>query len=335
MRDTKDMPYWQRRFLGEVLKKPGVHCLGQGHTGGGKTNLLHWIVSGFLNLRDELPAHDWETLVWFDRGKSSEILKLCRTAQVRFLIPEGCDIELVLFDDATICDYEKKYFSNPAEIWDLLDRDRINIICLQRFLMDPEAFPPVVAKLFKSLILKSFNYSIHPENCAPSILLPRITLIIDEINNIAPSKGQGTGSKDEANAGAWIQQNIEQLRSQNIRLIGTTHGWRKLRPGVRSSFQTHIALPGAYYPSSEKPKLARFNILFEKLETGQCCMIFEKDIFSDPFKVPWLGKGSDLGYILYHGQMKKAKRQPKQQISTQALLSALTQLSQQQGEIQN
>jgi hypothetical protein len=221
-------------------------------------------------------------------------------------------MELNLFnEDEQIFDIELVHFSNPKQIWHNLDRDRINIICIQRFLVDPSKFSPVVAKVFKSLILDSFEYKIHPKNCDPGIMLPRITIFIDEINNLAPSKGQGSGSREEATAGGWIQQNIEQLRSQGIRLIGSVHGWRKVRPGVRSSFPCQVALPGAYYPSSEKPKLARFNPLFEKLETGQACFVFEKDIFSDPIRIPWLGEGKDLGYIVYRGQMKaKEKLQP-------------------------
>lgn len=236
-------------------------------------------------------------------------------------------MELNFFsEEDPVYDIEQVPFSNPSQIWRALDRDRINVICIQRFLVDPSKFSQVVGKIFKTLILDSFNYEIHPKNAAPSILLPRITIFIDEINNIAPSKGQGSGTREESNAGAWIQQNIEQLRSQNIRLVGSVHGWRKVRPGVRSSFNTHVALPGAYYPSSEKPKLSRFNPLFEKLETGLACVVFDKDIFSDPIRIPWLGEGKDLGYILYHGQMKGAKPEPKPDkpdASIQALISAL------------
>lgn len=254
-------------------------------------------------------------------------MELSKFAPLRLLVPEGCSMELNFFsEEDPVYDIEQVQFSNPSQIWRALDRDRINVICIQRFLIDPSKFSQVVGKIFKTLILDSFNYEIHPKNSAPSILLPRITIFIDEINNIAPSKGQGSGTREESNAGAWIQQNIEQLRSQNIRLIGSVHGWRKVRPGVRSSFNTHVALPGAYYPSSEKPKLSRFNPLFEKLETGLACVVFDKDIFSDPIRIPWLGEGKDLGYILYHGQMKGAKSEPKPDkpdASIQALISAL------------
>jgi len=315
--------------LEDIILKPGKHVLAQGYTGGGKTNLLNWLVQGFFSSRSLVPSSEWETIVWFDRGKSSEIMQLCKIAPVRLLVPEGCSIELNFFDEnEQLYDIEQVHFSNPEQIWRNLDRDRINIVCIQRFLLDPSKFAPVIGRIFKTLIVDSFNYQIHPYNSDKSLMLPRITLFIDEINNLAPSKGQGSGSRDEAAAGGWIQQNIEQLRSQNIRLIGSVHGWRKVRPGVRSSFPAHVALPGAYYPSSEKPKLARFNPLFEKLETGQACFVFEKDIFSDPINLPWLGEGKDLGYILYHGQMKgskpiKAHQDKSEPTTEEAILKAL------------
>jgi hypothetical protein len=81
-------------------------------------------------------------------------------------------------------------------------------------------------------------------------------------------------------------------------------------------------LPGAYYPSSEKPKLAKFNPMFEKLATGSACFVFEKDVFSDPIKIPWLGEGKDLGYIMYHGQMKGSKtKEAEEEIQKETPLS--------------
>lgn len=329
LRNLQDFSYWQRRIYEDILLKPGKHILIQGYTGAGKTNLLNWLADGFLRIRNNTPSEQWETLVWFDRGKSSEILQLAKIAPLRLIIPEGCEMEIQFFnEDESLYDIEQVHFSNPSQIWRSLDRDRINVICIQRFLIDPSKFAPVVGKIFKSLILDSFNYQIHPYNTNPNIMLPRITIFIDEINNLAPSKGQGSGTKEESTAGAWIQQNIEQLRSQNIRLVGSVHGWRKVRPGVRSTFPAHVALPGAYYPSSEKPKLARFNPLFEKLSTGTACFVFEKDQFSDPIKIPWLGEGKELGYIIYHGQMGSTKQKKPEQPTVDSVTKNYTDLKQ-------
>jgi len=288
-----------------------------------------WSVRGFLSLRDRLPSDSWETLVWFDRGKNSEILSLAHLSPVRLLIPEGCDMELHFFDTDKEYDIEKRYFTDANDIWGMLDRDRINIICLQNFLVDPETFAPVIGRLFKSLIMRARNYSIHPENCAPGILHPRITLFIDELNNIAPSKGNGLGSVEEAQTGGWIQQNIEQLRAHKIRLWASTHRWYGLRAGIRSSFPYNIALPGATYPKQEKRKLSKFVEVFEKLETGACCFIFKKDIFSPPYKIPYtVPPGESLGYITYKGdikkeQPKKAERVQKNNVSAQDLINTL------------
>lgn len=325
----KTFSYWQNRIYDELLTKPGKHILAQGYTGGGKTNTLNWLVQGFFYSRSQVPAEAWETIVWFDRGKSSEVLQLAKFAPVRLVLPEGCTMEINLFEEQeeNLYPIEQVHFSTPSQIWHILDRDSINVICIQRFMTDPSKFSSVVAKIFKTLILDSFNYKIHPLHSNPSVLLPRITIFVDEINNLAPSKGQGAGTREESQAGAWIQHNIEQLRSQGIRIIGSVHGWRKVRPGVRSSFPAHIALPGAYYPASEKPKLSRFNPLFEKLETGQACFVFEKDVFSDPIKIPWLGEGKNLGYVLYHGQMKTSEKvksdEGEKANDTEKIISAL------------
>ena len=80
-------------------------------------------------------------------------------------------------------------------------------------------------------------------------------------------------------------------------------------------------MPGAYYPSSEKPKLTKFNPLFEKLATGTAFFGFEKDVFSDPIKIPWLGEGKDLGYIMYHGQMKGSKTKEEEEKPKETSLS--------------
>ena len=316
----------------EVLMEPGQHCLAQGYTGSGKTTLMKWTVRGFLSLREKLPPDSWETLVWFDRGKNSEILSLAHLSPLRLLIPEGCDMDVRFFDPDKEYDIEKKYFSDAQEIWSMLDRDRINVICLQNFLVDPESFAPVIGRLFKSLIMRARKYAIHPDNCPPSILHPRITLFIDELNNIAPSKGNGNGSAQEAETGGWIQQNIEQLRAHKIRLWASTHRWYGLRAGVRSSFPYNIALPGAIYPKQEKRKLSKFVEVFEKLETGACCFVFKKDVFSPPYKIPYtVPPGESLGYIIYKGEIKKEKRQPRKQAapnpSTQDLINALTALA--------
>ncbi|AKB79088.1 hypothetical protein MSHOH_2605 [Methanosarcina horonobensis HB-1 = JCM 15518] len=119
------MNSWEEKLFKEFIPSPGQHGLEIGNTGSGKTTLMYWLLYGFLNARTQLPPDLWETLLWFDRGKSSEVLQLSRMAPVR--------------------------------------------------------------------------------------------------------------------------------------LVASSHGWRKLRPGIRSSFQFLISLRGANYPSSEQPKLYRFN----------------------------------------------------------------------------
>jgi hypothetical protein len=278
---------------------------------------MYWLLEGFLKARTQLPPDQWETLVWFDRGKSSEVLQLSRMAPVRLLIPESCDVDVTFFtdpEDEEVQHYEieKRYFQDPKEVWNLLDRDHINVLCLQRFILHPSLVAPTTAKLFEALILKAMNYDLKPAGYSYSLMKgknPRVAVFLDELNNIAPSRGQGFSGDQQA--GAILQHNAEQLRSQNVRLVASSHGWRKLRPGIRSSFQFLISLRGANYPSSEQPKLYRFNRLFEKLEPGQAIIAFPTKTFTDKIRIPWYGKGEDLGYIRYIGHLKPEGDKPR------------------------
>ena len=298
---------------------------------------MYWLLEGFLKARTQLPPDKWETLVWFDRGKSSEVLQLTRMAPVRLLIPESCDVDVTFFSDSEdeeIQHYEieKRYFQDPKEVWNLLDRDHINVLCLQRFILHPSLVAPTTAKLFEALILKAMNYDLKPAGYPYGQLKgknPRVSIFLDELNNIAPSRGQGFSGDQQA--GAILQHNAEQLRSQNVRLVASSHGWRKLRPGIRSSFQFLISLRGANYPSSEQPKLYRYNRLFEKLEPGQAIIAFPTKTFTDKIRIPWYGKGEDLGYIRYIGHLKPDVDKPrtsKASVSLEDLVLALKAVAQ-------
>jgi hypothetical protein len=326
-RGGKNLIPWQQKLFNEFIMVPGEHGLETGNTGSGKTTLMYWLLDGFLQARNKLPPEAWETLVWFDRGKSSEVLQLVKMAPVRLLIPESCDVDINFFEQEDIqhFDVEKRYFQDPGEVWNLLDRDHINVLCLQRFILHPSLVAPTTAKLFEALILKALNYDLKPSGYSYSQLKgknPRIAIFIDELNNIAPSRGQGFSGDQQA--GAILQHNAEQLRSQNVRLVASSHGWRKLRPGIRSSFQFLISLRGANYPSNEQPKLYRFNRLFEKLEPGQAIIAFPTKTFTDKIHIPWYGKGEDLGYIRYLGHLKPETREPKKAaITLDDLVTAL------------
>ena len=325
-KDEKHFNSWQQKLYNEFILVAGEHGLETGNTGSGKTTLMYWLVDGFLKARTQLPPEKWETICWFDRGKSSEILQLVKMAPVRLLIPESCDVDITFFEqeeEILHYDIEKKYFQDPKEVWDLLDRDHINVLCLQRFILHPSLVAPITAKLFEALIIKAMNYDLKPSGY-PSMKgkNPRIALFLDELNNIAPSRGQGFSG--DQHAGAILQHNSEQLRSQNVRLVASSHGWRKLRPGIRSSFQFLISLRGANYPSSEQPKLYRFNRLFEKLEPGQAIIAFPTKTFTDKIKIPWYGKGEDIGYVRYIGHLKPETREPrKTSITLEDLVTAL------------
>lgn len=292
-------------------------------TGSGKTNFLYWTVDAILGARDKQDSKDWETVVWFDRGKSSEILQLCRMSPCRIIIPESCGIKTEFFDPDNQFDIEIVKFSNYTDMWHMLDRDRINIISVFPYLSDPAMVGPTTAKIFKVLVREAKKYNIIPKNTTKGNKSPAIALFIDELHNIAPSRGQGLA--DQEGAGAIIQLNAEQLRSRKIRLIGTTHGWRKLRPGLRVSFQWIVIQRAANFPSAEQPKLSRFNREFEKLDKGWAMIVFPNRVFTDRIKLPFYGRPDEsIGYVWYTGEIhaKKRKVTPKSDISELAAVIA-------------
>jgi|GEM_PF-1096227 len=313
---------WENAFYNRFIIQPGEHLLDIAITGSGKTNFLYWTVDGLLAARDQLPPKDWETIVWVDRGKSSEILQLVHMSPCRILVPESCSIRTEFFDPDNQYDIEIVKFSNYTDLWHMLDRDRINIISIFPFLSDPALVGPTTAKLFKVLIREAKKYNIVPKNTTPGNRSPPVALFIDEFHNIAPSRGQGL--PDQEGAGAVIQLNAEQLRSRRIRLVCSTHAWRKLRPGLRGSYQWIGIQRGANFPSAEQPKLSRFNREFEKLEPGYIMLVFPNRVFTDRIKLPYYGKpDEDIGYVWYVGELKPKKRKQETQKSDISELAAI------------
>ena len=141
---------------------------------------------------------------------------------LRVFLPHGCKIE------AKDYEYEMIHFDPlfPFEMWEQIDNKAINIISVYRFILDPVTYTKTTSEIFRSLIIEAHNYRLKTPLC----------LFSDEFHNVAPAQSSALDFK-QYQLGAWIQVNVEKLRSLGVRLIASTHGWKKLRPGVRSSFQ--------------------------------------------------------------------------------------------------
>lgn len=303
--EKEQMSRDEYKFYRQYVSVPGQHAIVVGPTGVGKTNLLLWMLQAQLLHRTKIPMKQWETIVWFDIGKSSEILNICCSLQApcRLIIPEMMDVHVELFDpDNTYCEIEKVWITDETEIWQNLSRDRVNIICFEGFIREIDRMVPFIKRTFNSLINQALDYKLRH--------ITPMSIYYDEFHNICPSKGNAA-SQDIFKHGGDIQLNIEKLRSQGVRFNASCHKWSELRSGVRNAFMFILCMRGANFPGSEQPKLFRFNRKFEKLQTGHVMIAFPGKILSDDITLPFYARGHDFGYVYYRGKLSAPEKAKK------------------------
>lgn len=299
------MNRWELKFFREYLSLPGQHSITVGPTGVGKSNLMLWILKAQLEYRRRVPMSQWETIVWFDIGKSSEILNICCGLKVpcQLIMPEMMDVHIELFDpDNTYCDIERVWVANEAQIWQNLSRDRVNIICFEGFIREVDRMVPFIKRTFSSLIDQALDYKL--------LHITPMSIYYDEFHNVCPSKGNAA-SPDIFKHGGDIQLNIEKLRSQGIRFNASCHKWTELRPGVRNAFMFILAMRGANFPGQEQPRLYRYNRKLEQLNTGEVMIAYPGKVLSPPIELPFYSKGHDFGYVYYQGRLAAPEKPEK------------------------
>ncbi|UUX92075.1 helicase HerA domain-containing protein [Methanoplanus endosymbiosus] len=286
-------PAWRKKLAREWIKVPGQHMTIVGTTGMGKTNALQFCIEGLSRFSDE-------TIVIFDSGKSSELLVFSQFKPLNLIIPEGLDVDVSLHEKDNDSPEElpngnsqlirKSYIKKPEEIWDKLIKSRINIVCLEVFILDPEVYTQIIIQIFRNLIKRATRNNI----------ITPLTIAIEEINRIAPGKGYAH-SPEHNRLGAVIEHNIEYLRSLGIRFIGTQQGFKSVRLGVRQHFHWQIVKNGCRFSEG---RLARYNYIWEGLAASQGVIVYPDGKYSDiisPFK--YYGEGRDIGYIQYLGEI--------------------------------
>ena len=256
-----------------------------GITGSGKTQGLYWILDGLINRGKK------ETIVWFDTGKSSEILTLAKFKPLKLLIPESLDVSIHINDNVNdnINDIEKENVIDFKDVWRSLDEEKINVVCFEPFVLEPDIYTQIVARLFKELIKLAHDYALP---------VP-LAVFYDEFHKVAPARGHGLNEK-HYRYGAIIQLNVERLRSLKVRFVATTQAWTKIRKGVRSSFNWLFCRRGANFGNDET-KLQRFNPLFDRLQTDEGIIVFPTRLFTDVLKLPGYGDGEEIGIVRYAG----------------------------------
>lgn len=275
---------WLDKLLDDFIKGKTQHLMNQGVTGSGKTTVLRFILDGFLEYRHY-------TNVWFDLGKSSEILVLAvglsQGHPLNIILPRTMDIEIEA--PGHDLDIKKSFIDHPEDCWKKIQKGRLNIICIEPFIRDPKIYTPVIARVFDELIELAHDYEIP---------IP-LNVYVDEFNLICPAKGKAL-SKAHAEAGRKVKYNIERVRSLGIRFIASCQGWTEVMKGCREHFIWQIGLMGTVIPTG---RVSRYQSIFDKLTPGRGIILYPDNSFSDVITFPFYGDGEDFGTVRYIGKL--------------------------------
>lgn len=287
---------WDKLLIKNFYSVPGEHGIIIGATGSGKTQMLYYIMQGLRKYNPE------EHFIWLDCGKSSEILKLMEFGELLIHHPSGTKVDFILKNSTNVTMPIFKEFHGARTIWNNLSKDKINVVCLEPFHPDPDDYSIEITDLFKYLILKARRYEFEDAGLIP------MTIFIDELHWLVPAEKSALNR--EHNIGAkWFQRNIELLRSMKIRIVGSTQGWMKLRPGARESFSWLFVKRGARF-SIDKPRLSKFNSTFQRLQDDEMIIVTPDTTYSNPITTEFYGRGGAMGRVRYQDAPEPAPVEP-------------------------
>jgi hypothetical protein len=274
---------YNRELRDNFFRVPGEHMIEGGQTGSGKTQGLYWILAG---IRENSPD---EAILWFDTGKTAEILKLCSYGPVLVHLPIGAELEIQLKPGKDLPEeIEIKYFVSVSQIIENLSQNKINVVCLEPFFPDPDDYAHIISSFFKTLIDMARKYQ---------VIVP-LAIFFDEFHWAAPAQGHAL-NEEHTEGAKWIQRNIEMLRSMGIRIVATCQDWTKLRKGVRSTFNWIMIRRGLQF-SNDQGRLATYNWKWQTLRDDTAVLVFPDKMFTDFMRLPFYGDGRTLGRVYYH-----------------------------------
>ena len=270
---------WTNAIKNRFLTKPGEHLLEIGITGSGKTQGLYHLLNGILDFSKG------ETILWITCGKSAEELKLMQFMSVNYLYPKNRSIKVTLFQETyPWTSYE---FTSIPDIFRHINIKQINILCLAPYFPDPEDYAVVITEFFKVLIVMARD----------GLIPTPLAIFIDEFQMVAPARCQAL-NEEHGIGGRWMQRNMDQLRSMDIRVVAAAQSWRRVLQGVRTSFGCIMIRQGAEF-NNDIPRLMSANDRWQALGREDMAFAFRNRFYSDTIMLPTYGDGNVVGGITY------------------------------------
>jgi len=244
------------RYYDEFLSQHGKHLFIFGTTGGGKTQKGYAMVDWLKGLENQ---------IWFDTGKTNEILPLlCMNRKVRIIIPSGTDLTIEERREGKWQEIENHpdivRVSSPYDALSSIatggyDRQRnkihdtITIISFRNSFSKKEMAVQWVAEFFEQLA----------ERCRLSTM-PNIfpaSLHVDESQWAMAGKRISVDG-ERSRASEVITENALELRSAGIRLVLYAQAYKNIPPAARENMLFSIMCKGADVSSDENGNLSKW-----------------------------------------------------------------------------
>jgi hypothetical protein len=274
-------------FEKAFIRTSGEHLIGIGITGSGKTQKAYRILRYLKDL---------DTIVWFDSGKSGEILPLFDVGlPVNVIIPEGVEIRFRGVVPAKI-----QHSPLPNTIWGFIEPGMINVIAIERYFDDVEKYALYIANAFRELIRSA------QRDTLPRAVLP-MSIFYDEFQDVCPGMNATLGANHQY-AARIVAFNLKKLRSCGVRVCAFAQNWTDILPAARRQFSWILVCRSAYF-ERDQPQLQAYNKFFNKIKTNQGILVFPSKIWSGRWKFHLYERppGSAVDYIGTCEYEKKAK----------------------------
>lgn len=245
-----------RRFYEEFLCAHGKHLFIFGTTGGGKTQKGYAFVDWLKHL---------ETQIWFDTGKTNEILPLlCMSRKVRIITPTGTDVIIEEYQNGKwqrianhpevipVASPQDALASISPGSWDASRhrvRDTITIISFRNGFSKKESAVTWVAEFFEYLA-EWCRLSKMPD------IFPAAIHVDESQWAMAGKRISGEGERSKASE--IITENALELRSAGIRLVLYAQAHNNIPPPARENMLFNVLCKGADVTPEENSNLSKW-----------------------------------------------------------------------------